>query len=177
MNNKQKASLGAVVGMFGLMAFALINYQINQPKQEPEQEQSPAIIQTEPTERPITASCKGVANCFSGRVMKIIDGDTLDVENVRIRLALTNTPERGHALWGDARDFLARSCPVESIAFVDEDDGQIEGSFGRMIGKVYCRGGVNINAELLNQGLAVIDTRFCDDSEFSNESWAQNYGC
>ncbi|MFQ5941902.1 MAG: hypothetical protein ACE5KA_09425, partial [Nitrososphaerales archaeon] len=34
-----------------------------------------------------------------------------------------------------------------------------------------------LNTELLNSGLVVIDTRFCHDSEFSREHWAQQYGC
>lgn len=34
-------------------------------------------------------------NCFSGIVTHIVDGDTLDIGNKRIRLALVDTPERG----------------------------------------------------------------------------------
>ena len=32
-------------------------------------------------------------------VSKIVDGDTLDVNDAKIRLALTNTPERGQPLY------------------------------------------------------------------------------
>jgi endonuclease YncB( thermonuclease family) len=36
--------------------------------------------------------CKGTAACFIGNVTKVIDGDTLDVNGIRIRLSLINTP-------------------------------------------------------------------------------------
>lgn len=43
-------------------------------------------------------------------------------------------------------------CPVGSKALVDEDDGQKEGSFDRVIGLVYC-GNENLllNEHLLNE--------------------------
>ena len=34
-------------------------------------------------------------DCFSGKVTDIVDGNTLDINNVRIRLSLLNIPERG----------------------------------------------------------------------------------
>ncbi len=66
------------------------------------------------------------------------------------------------------------ACPMGSEAFVDEDDGQTEGSFGRMIAKVYCQeGSVVLNAALLQMDRAEIDPEFCSVSEFSRESWAR----
>ena len=38
-------------------------------------------------------TCQGSSGCFEGTVTKVVDGDTLDINNVRIRLALVNTPE------------------------------------------------------------------------------------
>ncbi len=66
-------------------------------------------------------------------------------------------------------------CSVGSIAGIDEDDGQTEGSYDRMISKVYCKDKV-LNIELLAAGLATIDTRFCNESEFASEAWAKS-GC
>lgn len=63
-----------------------------------------------------------------------------------------------------------------SEVWVDEDDGQTEGSYERMIAKVFCSNRI-LNAELLKAGLAVIDTTFCEASEFSGEEWAQKNGC
>lgn len=135
--------------------------------------------------------CSGSAQCFTATVTKIVDGDTLDVDyqnTTRIRLALTNTPERGQDGWAEATAFTKQMCPVGSYVVVDEDDGQIEGSYGRMIAKVTCSGGLTfdaqdgkpglvINSELLEAGHAVISTNFCDESEFAAEAWAEKYGC
>jgi endonuclease YncB( thermonuclease family) len=124
--------------------------------------------------------CNGSASCLDGVVSKIVDGDTLDVTvfttTVRIRLALVDTPEKGKPLYGEAVKFAANVCPNGSPVLVDEDDGQTEGSFDRMIAKVFCGNRV-LNAELLNAGLAIIDTRFCETSEFTHEEWAKSNGC
>jgi endonuclease YncB( thermonuclease family) len=63
-----------------------------------------------------------------------LDGDTLDINNVRVRLALINTPERGQSGHTEAIDFVQSVCGVGTTALVDEDDGQKEGSFDRVIG-------------------------------------------
>ena len=59
---------------------------------------------------------------------------------------------------------------------VDQDDLQPYDTFGRLLGKVYCENGI-LNEILLNNGHANIMTRYCNTSEFSGESWAQEYGC
>jgi endonuclease YncB( thermonuclease family) len=128
------------------------------------------------------SECQGQADCFRGTVTEIVDGDTLDVNNVRVRLALVNTPERGENGYTEAIDFVQSVCSVGTTALVDEDDGQKEGSFDRVIGLVYC-GGDNINNKkslnelLLELSNAVIYQDFCGISEFSLASWAQRYGC
>ena len=48
------------------------------------------------TEEQINAnSGDGPPNTVTGTITKVVDGDTIDVDNVRIRLTLVNTPERG----------------------------------------------------------------------------------
>jgi hypothetical protein len=129
-----------------------------------------------------TNECQGQADCFRGTVTEIVDGDTLDINNVRVRLALVNTPERGENGYTEAIDFVQSVCSVGTTALVDEDDGQKEGSFDRVIGLVYC-GNDNINNKkslnelLLEGGYAVIYQDFCGISEFSPDSWAQKYRC
>jgi hypothetical protein len=129
-----------------------------------------------------TSECQGQADCFRGTVTEIVDGDTLDINNVRVRLALVNTPERGENGYTEAIDFVQSVCGVGTTALVDEDDGQKEGSFDRVIGLVYC-GNDNINNKrslnelLLEGGYAVIYQDFCGISEFSSSSWAQSRGC
>ena len=130
--------------------------------------------------------CKGAAACFSGNVTKVVDGDTLDVNGIRIRLSLINTPEVGMKNYTEAKDLALKLCPVGSMALVDQDDGQTRGSYGRMIGEVYCnfKAGVenltltkNLSEEELKSGLAEILTKYCASSEFAGELWAKKYGC
>jgi endonuclease YncB( thermonuclease family) len=126
--------------------------------------------------------CQGQADCFRGIVTEIIDGDTIDINNVRVRLALVNTPERGESGYTEAIDFVESVCSVGMAALVDEDDGQKERNFDRLIGLVYCgddgiNNRISLNELLLNGGHAVIYQDFCTISEFSSASWAQRHGC
>jgi micrococcal nuclease len=125
-----------------------------------------------------STECKGSADCFRGIVTEIVDGDTLDVNNVRVRLAMVNTPEAGEEGYDEATDTTESECPVGSEALVDEDDGQKGGSFGRLIGIVYCNGSSSsLNELLLAAGKAVLYGDFCGVSEFAKENWVTRYGC
>ena len=109
---------------------------------------------------------------ISGPVNYVVDGDTLDVNDVRIRLSLVNTPEVGEAGFEPAKEFVESLC-LDKNGQVDIDDGQRQGSFGREIGVVYCDG-INLNSELMKKGYALISAEFCEVSEFANEPWAKS---
>lgn len=123
--------------------------------------------------------CKGKALCINGTVTKIVDGDTLNVKEIKngklhkIRLSLTSTPELNTMKGVKASIFLKKICPAGSNVLVDQDDGQIGGSYDRMLGKVICDS-KNLNAELLSSGHAKISKQFCKKSEFANEDWAKS---
>ncbi|MDN5847011.1 MAG: thermonuclease family protein [Candidatus Nitrosocosmicus sp.] len=85
--------------------------------------------------------CSRNANCFTGTISKVVDGDTVDVDGeIRIRLSLVNTPEQGEQGYQEAKDFVNSDCGVGTKVLVDEDGGQKAGSYGRMIGLVYWGG-------------------------------------
>jgi hypothetical protein len=131
-----------------------------------------------PNSTAINNKCQGLADCFSGKVTEVVDGDTLDVNNIRIRLALVNTPEVYENGYFQARSFVMSNCGVGTNASVDEDDGQKSGSFGRMIALVYCGNNTSsLNEDLLNSSLASILQQYCPLSEFSSSHWAVKYGC
>jgi len=130
----------------------------------------------EPSEQYSSNDCSGSAGCISGYVTEIVDGDTIKVDGQSIRFALANTPEYGQAGYDQATNFIQAICPMGSAVLVDEDDGQTQRSYGRIIAVVYCNN-INLNQAVLEQGFAEISTKFCNVSEFSGESWAQNYGC
>ncbi len=115
-----------------------------------------------------------------GKVTRIVDGDTLDIDGIRIRLALVNTPESGEAGYKEATAFTAKHCPVGSTAMYDVDNGQKGGSYGRVIGKVWCFGypvqtpETSLNAMLIDAGHARVLERFCGVSQFKDDHWT---GC
>jgi hypothetical protein len=45
-------------------------------------------------------------------VTVIVDGDTIDINNVRVRLTLVNTPERGESGYTKAIDLVESACGV-----------------------------------------------------------------
>ena len=121
-------------------------------------------------------ACKGTAECFTGQVTRVIDGDTVVVNDVHVRFALASAPELTEKGGIEAKNFIESLCPVGSKALVDEDDGQTGGSYGRTIAELYCNDKL-VNSALLENNLGTIDERFCGVSEFSNEDWAKRYGC
>ena len=109
---------------------------------------------------------------FEGVVNHIVDGDTLDINDNRIRLALVNTPERGQEGYMKAKKLVQSLC-LNKKGEVDIDDGQRRGDrYGREVGVVYCDG-INLNKALMENNLAIIYSKYCDISEFSNEEWAK----
>lgn len=120
--------------------------------------------------------CTGNARCISGFVTRVIDGDTIVVGDKSIRFALVNTPEWGNYDYAQAQNYIETICPIGSKVLVDEDDGQTQGSFGRIIAKIYCNE-LNLNEEILEAGHAEILPQFCEISEFSQDAWAKKHGC
>jgi hypothetical protein len=74
-----------------------------------------------------------------------------------------NTPETGEGEYNEATDPTESECSVGSEALVDEDDGQKGGSFGRLIGVVYCNeSSTSLNELLLETGKAVLYEEFSE---------------
>ena len=121
-------------------------------------------------------NCSGSARCITDSVTQIIDGDTIKVGGESIRFALTSTPELNEFGGLEAKEYLEIICPVGSLALVDEDDEQTQGSYGRIVGVIYCNG-MNLNEEILDADLGILSSGFCSSSEFSTHAWAQRHGC
>jgi micrococcal nuclease len=121
-------------------------------------------------------TCQGTALCITGKVTQIVDGDTIYLKYYKIRLSLTDTPEKGEKGFKEATSFTKKLCPIGSTITVDQDDKQKKDVYGRVLGKVFCSGKV-LNSELLYNGHANISVQYCAKSEFSKETWAQKYGC
>jgi len=85
-------------------------------------------------------------------VVRVLDGDTIDLEGgIRVRLLGLDTPEKGEYLADVSRDWLTGMIGGRGVNLskCDEKD-----RFGRTLA-IVMREGININLELLAQGLAV----------------------
>ena len=154
----KKAILAATIAIVFLIVSGIIGYL-----SQSEDENKPAI-------------CKGTAACFVGKVTAVTDGDTIKIEGIAIRLSLASARELHESGGINAREFTLKTCPVGSTATVDEDDGQMEGSYGRTVAAVYC-GDKLLNAAILDSKLGTISKQFCGVSEFGAEDWAKRNGC
>mgnify|MGYP001179752127 FL=1 len=113
---------------------------------------------------------------YDGQITRVIDGDTLLIDQTTIRLSLVNSPERDERGYQEAKDFASTVCPVGANAEFYEDSWQPVDKYGRSVGLVYCND-MMLNELLLTNGHAEISTYFCDKSEFGNDGWARAYGC
>jgi endonuclease YncB( thermonuclease family) len=99
------------------------------------------------------ASQAALADTLAGTVVKVIDGDTLVVEDAgkkrhTVRLADIDAPERKQPFWLEARRSLGALC-YRKAATVDWSERQGR----RYIGYVTCEG-KDANAEQLKRGMA-----------------------
>ena len=131
---------------------------------------------TENIEYVFTENIEPVFTDYDGQITRVIDGDTLIIDQTTIRLSLVNSPERGEPGYQEARDFALTVCPVGSNAEFIEDSWQQTDKYGRSLGLVFCND-MFLNELLLTNGHAEISTYFCDRSEFGSEGWARAYGC
>ena len=94
------------------------------------------------------------AESLAGRVVKVIDGDTLDIlqgrQTVRIRLNGIDSPETGQAYGKRAKQFALELAAQKLVKVeVFEKD-----RYGRSVGDVLLPDGRNLNREMVRAGYA-----------------------
>ena len=100
---------------------------------------------------------------YKATVVKIVDGDTIDVDidlgfymvtRQRLRINRIDTPERGQDGFHEATDRVKELCPVGSQVVVSTSKA---GKFGRWIAEVtttYLGHEINLSDQMLLEGLA-----------------------
>ncbi len=86
----------------------------------------------------------------SGRAY-VIDGDTIDIAGVRIRLFGIDAPELDHPYGNNAKWTLVRLCKGQTIRA--ELDGAL--SHQRSVARCYLPDGRDLSAEMVSAGMAV----------------------
>ena len=98
----------------------------------------------------------GCPDCQSQRVLRIIDGDTLDTPSGRVRLFGIDTPEKGEACYTQATKTLRR---LASNTIRVEPGPRHRDRGGRLLYYAYTDSGNSIDEILVREGLAVAWTR------------------
>jgi endonuclease YncB( thermonuclease family) len=96
---------------------------------------------------------------FTGRVVKISDGDTLTVlvnkTQVSVRLDSIDAPESRQAFGKRSRQSLAELCAAKEARVNDLGRDR----YGRTIGRVTCAG-VDANSEQIRRGMAWVYVKY-----------------
>ena len=125
----------------------------------------------------LTLSACTNATTQTGQVVAITDGDTIKIltpakQQIKVRLADIDTPERGQPYGRKARQVLGekihrRQVEVEEVT-IDR--------YQRLVGRVFLNGR-NINAEMVEDGAAWVYRKYSDDPQLIRlESQAREQG-
>lgn len=102
------------------------------------------------------------AGFFEGRVVAVLDGDTVDVlvagQRQRVRLAGIDTPERGQPWAERSKQALSRRVFGKDVRVNEVDVDR----YGRTVGELYADG-VCVGCELVREGHAWVYRRFSHD--------------
>ena len=103
------------------------------------------------------------AGTLSGRVVAVSDGDTLtlltaDKQQVKVRLAEIDTPEKRQPFGSRSRQALADKVFGKDVTVVVREKDR----YGRTVGRIYLDGR-DINAELVAEGYAWVYRQYAKD--------------
>lgn len=109
-----------------------------------------------------SASAPAAERVIEGRVVRVVDGDTLDVLHegapVRIRLADIDTPEPGQPWASRAKQALSARVFGKEVRVIEVDTDR----HGRTVGEVYADD-VCVGCELVREGHAWVYRKYSDD--------------
>lgn len=119
----------------------------------------------------MACAASSAAASFSGRVVRVLDGDTLEVlEGAtprRVRLHGVDCPERNQPYGSRARQFTAQLAFGRTVTVVIRDRDR----YGRLVGEVLLPDGRNLNRELLAAGYAWWYRRYSRDLRLAVLEW------
>jgi len=101
------------------------------------------------------------------KVIKVIDGDTIDLNNSRrIRFSGINTPETGECYYQEAKDKL-ESLILDKDVFLEKDRSD-SGKYGRLLRYVYLEN-ILVNSFLVENGYARVFDKYAHDTKKYDE--------
>lgn len=107
---------------------------------------------------------QALAASFTGRVVKVSDGDTIQVMNnnvaEKIRLNGIDSPESGQAYGRQAKEFTADMVAGQVVTVEVRDTDR----YGRTVGEVILLDGKNLNREIVTAGYAWWYRKYSNDA-------------
>lgn len=107
------------------------------------------------------------AENFRGRVIAVLDGDTLDVlvdrQPRRIRLFGVDAPEKSQAFGQRAKQATARLLFGTTVGVIDHGRDR----YGRTLGEVFLPNGTSLNQRLVEEGFAWHYVKYSSDSRLA----------
>lgn len=106
---------------------------------------------------------------FSGKVIAVLDGDTIEVLNsqnkaIRIRLSAIDCPEKSQAFGTRAKQYTASLCFSKTVLIKVTGEDQ----YGRTLANVILPDGKILNQELIKDGFAWHYKRYSTDQLLSD---------
>jgi endonuclease YncB( thermonuclease family) len=110
----------------------------------------------------LLAAAPAPAEFFEGRVVRVMDGDTIDVlvgqQTRRVRLFGIDTPERGQPWYAKSKRALSKRVFGKDVRVNDVDRDR----YGRIVGEVYADNAC-VGCELVREGNAWVYRKNTDD--------------
>lgn len=149
--------IASIVAFVSLVAAGLARVDDGAPDGPPASDTSVSAPDRAPaTARDVPAAAELLPNAVLVDVVKIVDGDTIDVRaaqtELRVRLYGVDTPERGDRCFREATE-RTRALAAAQVQLVP--DARLQDSFKRELRYVYTAGGESIDAALIREGLAL----------------------
>ena len=107
------------------------------------------------------------AHMVIGHVDRVIDGNTVIIDETRIRIPLVDVLDSGNKTAPHAK-LAQATCPANAPAYYVIDNLQPVDRYGRTIAMVFCDGSYqSLGQTMISQDLGWINTYYCDKSEFA----------
>lgn len=113
---------------------------------------------------------------LNGKIVKITDGDTINIltsenDKLRIRFYGIDAPESSQKFGKEAKNFLAKMCPLGSVASLNVKS---KDKYGRIVAIVSCGNYKDVNSEMVKNGYAWAYRSFSKDYVSLENSAKQN---
>lgn len=167
---RQKPKFGVITLIIALAFAVYYNYNVKDSKPPVEKYPTEAPARKErKAGKPKKAKELRNLTVFTGKVIGIKDGDTFEVlydgQPERVRLADIDCPEKSQPFGNNAKQFASDLCFNKTVTVTCAAKRD---RYGRLVGTVVTKDGININEALVKQGFAWHYLDYSDREEYTD---------